>query len=79
MNNGTCYVNGGRVICDCQAGYTGVLCQIEIDFCNTANYPCLHGGTCNRMVNNYSCSCTEYYEGWNCSDGKLYHFLLKKL
>ena len=64
MNNGTCYVNSGRVLCICPSGYVGSLCEQLTDNCDAV--PCKHGATCTNLVNNYTCSCTEYYTGPTC-------------
>ena len=69
MNNATCYVNSGQVLCVCQPGYIGYLCEQLVDNCDSA--PCLHGGTCSNRVNNYTCTCTKFYTGRNCETGKL--------
>jgi len=69
LNNGTCYVNAGTVLCLCQPGYQGAYCEILVDNCDSC--PCLHGGTCNNSVNSYTCFCTQYYTGANCEIGKL--------
>lgn len=78
MNNGTCWVNNGRVLCTCQPGYEGILCEVLIDNCDSV--PCQHGGGCTNQVNNYTCNCTEYYTGRNCETGnndKLHNRILK--
>ncbi len=69
QNNGTCYVNGGYVLCTCPPGYEGYLCEVLIDNCATV--PCLHGGKCTNQVNNFTCECTQFYEGSDCSIRKL--------
>lgn len=33
--------------------------------------PCLHGGSCNNLINAFSCNCTGRYEGDICETGKL--------
>ncbi|TKR93117.1 hypothetical protein L596_007633 [Steinernema carpocapsae] len=56
--NGKCRsVNGSDFdgACECQPGYTGVFCEIDIDDCNPN--PCLNGGTCTDKVNAFECSC----------------------
>lgn len=45
-------------------GFEGSLCEIQVDNCDSV--PCLHGATCDNLVNNYTCSCTPYYKGRNC-------------
>ena len=65
MNNASCFVNGGRVLCICPPGYEGTLCENVVDMC--LSVPCLHGGTCTNRIDGYNCTCTKYYNGTNCS------------
>lgn len=65
QNNAQCYVNMGQDLCICAPGFTGELCEINIDECLEA--PCLNGGNCTDGNNNYTCDCTNtYHEGFNC-------------
>ena len=66
-------MNAGTVLCHCLPGYEGAYCEIMIDNCDSC--PCLHGGTCTNAVNNYTCSCTQYYEGFSCEIGKMLYNL----
>lgn len=68
MNGGSCWVNNGRVLCTCVPGYIGQLCEQKIDNCDSV--PCLHGGGCNNLVNNFTCNCTSFYTGRNCETRK---------
>ena len=45
-------------------GYTGELCETDIDECETAT--CLNGATCIDQVNNYTCDCTPPFTGPMC-------------
>ena len=57
-------------------GYSGVLCQTQIDNC--ASRPCLNGGTCTNGVGSYSCECTSHFTGETCGDeveGNVFTFL----
>ena len=38
--------------CDCDAGYTGDMCEVDIDEC--APGPCLNGGTCTVSNSNHT-------------------------
>ena len=48
--------------------------SIQTDINECASSPCLHGGTCNDQVGNYSCECTTAWAGVNCAGKNLcYH------
>ncbi|KAI6653805.1 EGF-like domain-containing protein [Oopsacas minuta] len=49
--------------CDCVAGYEGVLCENEIDECQT-NY--CESGECVDLLNNFTCNCFVGYTGRLC-------------
>ena len=50
-NGGTCF----NETCCCVPGYTGVNCEAEILEC--LSFPCQNDGTCNEMINGYTCNC----------------------
>jgi len=54
---------GGGFVCNCDPGWTGIYCEIDIDEC--ASNPCVHGD-CTDLVNAYSCSCLPGWTGTNC-------------
>ena len=61
QNNSTCSrVSPGETSCQCLPGFTGSLCQHNIDDC--ASDPCGHG-QCTDLVNGYSCDCEPGYDG----------------
>uniref|UniRef100_A0AAY4E4J3 Notch receptor 3 n=1 Tax=Denticeps clupeoides TaxID=299321 RepID=A0AAY4E4J3_9TELE len=80
VNDGICkdMVNG--FTCTCQPGmrptsdpwplclpvpgFTGTMCQIDIDEC--ASTPCQNGAKCFDRPNGYECRCAEGYEGTLC-------------
>lgn len=66
-NNSTCYVNSGYVQCICLPGYIGSRCTDLEDNCQS--WPCQNGGQCINQVNNYTCSCSKWYTGPDCSIG----------
>lgn len=39
----------------CKPGYQGVNCEYEVDECHSK--PCLHGGTCINLINQFTCVC----------------------
>jgi hypothetical protein len=58
----------GKPLCVCQPGFQGFLCQHKIDYCDSM--PCKHGATCTNTPLNYSCTCTPYHTGDDCSKRK---------
>ena len=64
QNNGVCISGVDSYTCKCQAGYSGVNCQFNIDDCAAA--PCKNGGTCVDGLRSYSCQCPKGYTGANC-------------
>lgn len=51
-------------VCSCRPGYTGPLCQTDVDECQPA--PCHNGGTCHNLVGRFSCSCSPGFTGTAC-------------
>lgn len=66
LNNGTCIDKIDSFQCNCNStGYTGYLCQTNIDECS-ALAPCLNGGVCYDTYGSYICECSTGYGGKNC-------------
>lgn len=66
--HGTCQMNATTspyYTCLCEPGYSGSVCQVDIDEC--ASSPCLHGGTCTDLVNGFNCTCPVGYTGATCA------------
>ena len=57
--------NDGSVNCVCPANYNGTSCNNYIGMC--IPNPCMNGGSCEDLINNYICQCTPDYTGENCS------------
>ena len=53
--HGACVDGADDYWCDCVPGYTGRLCDAEIDECHSR--PCQYGGTCIDHLNHYTCQC----------------------
>lgn len=52
-------------MCQCSLGYTGHLCETDINECESN--PCLNDGICTDLVGGYSCNCADTgFEGDNC-------------
>ncbi|XP_067016111.1 uncharacterized protein [Acropora muricata] len=58
-----CESRHGLYHCNCQAGFTGPHCDINVDECNSSS--CVHG-KCQDGVNRYDCVCSKGYWGTNC-------------
>jgi len=63
-NGGTCVDGLLTYHCSCQAGYSGTLCQTEINECVSS--PCNNGGTCVDGVNSFLCGCVPGFSGIAC-------------
>jgi len=64
QNNATSYLNVGQELCVCAPGYTGTVCDQQIDECLSS--PCQHGGSCTDAVDNYTCDCSNlFFHGEN--------------
>lgn len=65
QNDGYCMENELQPVCQCRPGYTGRLCETDINECESD--PCLNRGICTDIVANYYCNCTGTgFEGSNC-------------
>ncbi|KAL7377459.1 hypothetical protein ABVT39_028307 [Epinephelus coioides] len=63
-NGGSCFQKGEQNICVCAPGYTGQLCEIDVDECQCN--PCLNGATCLDGLNSFTCLCLPSYSGELC-------------
>ena len=70
LNGGTCIDGVGSFTCDCEDGYSGDTCEINIDDCDPN--PCQNGGTCNDGVNMFTCVCEDDFTGETCDTGEHY-------
>ncbi|KAF6018837.1 CUBN [Bugula neritina] len=64
--HGNCFTlsNSNVFTCSCLEGWTGHLCDTDINECESSI--CQNGGTCTNTPGNYTCACTEYAVGRNC-------------
>jgi len=68
--HGTCAVTRTEpgYLCTCQSGYTGTLCDIEMDACTrTEGNPCGSNGNCNNLISSFNCTCVNGYTGTMCN------------
>ena len=63
------FLNGLYYRCLCLPGWTGKNCDENIDDC--ASNPCVNGGTCEDLVNDYACTCATGFSGKSC-EGNFY-------
>eukprot|EP00058_Branchiostoma_floridae_P018886 XP_002604375.1 hypothetical protein BRAFLDRAFT_73361 [Branchiostoma floridae] len=68
QNGAVCFPlpGGAGAHCVCLTGFTGDLCQTNIDDCQ--NDPCGLHGRCVDGVNSYSCVCDVGYQGQHCQE-----------
>ncbi|XP_030846782.1 fibropellin-1-like [Strongylocentrotus purpuratus] len=68
MNGATCSgrSDSAEYTCDCLAGFTGTLCEENIDEC--ISNQCLNEATCIDKVNGYVCRCPPGYDGVLCDE-----------
>lgn len=52
--------------CTCMSGYTGRLCNEDINECMLSS-PCRNGATCRNIPGSYQCLCAKGYEGRDCT------------
>ena len=67
-DNGVCrnVVNSFR--CMCSPGFTGVLCQTNVDIDDCIGVDCSENGRCVDGVNNFTCECAPGFRGPKCSE-----------
>ena len=75
-NHGNCIDGNNTFSCNCEHGYTGRLCEYNIDDCQSR--PCQHGAFCQDSIGDYNCYCRSGYFGKNCEKGKNIEFKLKQ-
>ncbi|PIK55548.1 hypothetical protein BSL78_07553 [Apostichopus japonicus] len=64
-NGGVCGEDGGIRYCSCLVGFSGSLCEENIDDC-IGSARCENGGECIDLVNDYFCECREGFSGDHC-------------
>lgn len=63
-NGGECYTQAEGYGCYCPDGYSGLHCEIPINFCSSS--PCVHG-SCNSTREGFECTCSSGFTGEHCS------------
>ncbi|XP_060077180.1 sushi, von Willebrand factor type A, EGF and pentraxin domain-containing protein 1-like [Ylistrum balloti] len=62
--HGNCTDEYHRYQCQCDVGYTGSDCDVDIDDCDANS--CQNNATCQDSVNNYTCQCLPNFTGVLC-------------
>ena len=67
QNAGVCSDPSEQFDCTCPPGFTGSLCEINIDECETLTVENMcKNGVCKDGQNNYTCTCESGWVGWLC-------------
>jgi len=64
LHGGTCVDGYLTYTCLCSGGYSGALCQTDINECSSN--PCQNGGTCQDHLSGFQCTCQAGYSGASC-------------
>lgn len=71
-NGGSCFNTIDSFVCQCETGFTGVRC--EVDLC-VVNSPCQNNGVCYAEAGGVEdlllCNCSAPFSGQNCTESKL--------
>jgi len=66
QNGGLCVAQGHQAMCFCPAGFTGRICETDMNECES--HPCYNHATCVDEPQGYRCICPPGYSGINCQD-----------
>jgi hypothetical protein len=65
MNRGTCIDTPTAFSCVCRPGFSGPLCETDVDEC--LSFPCRNEGRCAESVpGEFACTCPRKYTGLRC-------------
>lgn len=63
-HGGICLIQNHDTSCYCPAGFTGKMCETDINECDSN--PCYNGGVCTDQPQGYTCKCPPGYFGLQC-------------
>ncbi|XP_068136739.1 sushi, nidogen and EGF-like domain-containing protein 1 isoform X3 [Hyperolius riggenbachi] len=64
QNGAVCKDRVSYFLCECQEGYMGKQCELELNEC--LSDPCKNGGSCQDLPSGFLCTCAEGYVGTQC-------------
>ena len=64
--HGFCDDSIGSISCECDSGWAGDYCMINLDYC-TSNH-CVHGTCVDNIEPGFTCMCEPMYTGENCNE-----------
>ncbi|XP_060564046.1 fibropellin-1-like isoform X2 [Ruditapes philippinarum] len=67
LNNGTCVDGDRSYTCNCTERWSGINCDIDLEYDICQEQPCDNNSTCINSPAGYKCMCTEGYNGDNCA------------
>ena len=59
---------GSKHLCHFKPYY----CYILTDYDDCQSIPCQNGGSCNNLFNNFTCDCSDRFEGDVCEKGNAF-------
>ena len=71
QNGGTCVDGDSGYTCICRNGFTGIECEVTIDYCKQNNIECHNGGICHSISETASTMCRDCNIGFGgkyCND-----------
>ena len=75
QHGGTCVDMVEGFYCSCRPGYTGHVCELEVNECGSN--PCQNGAICEDRLYGYNCLCPNGFSGVHCEVGVYSYNILK--
>ena len=62
--NGQCFDDVSKFSCDCDPGFTGTFCNLDVDECSSN--PCFNDAYCLDFLDKWICQCNPGFTGLKC-------------